>query len=75
MDIKIVDVFDGEYIRKNDGGNKKNNIWQNYYKDIIVYSLKQYDLPSEPIGRSFIRALMDEIDGVTERKQNMESVV
>ena len=80
MDLKLAAVFDGECIRNNDGsyldgGIKNDNVWQQRYKDIIIYPLQQYDLPNGPIGKAFILKLADEINGVLARKWNMERVL
>ena len=77
MDRKLAEVFDGEYIRANDGtqldgGIVDDNLWQVNYRRIIIYPLSQYDLPSGPVGKLFVRLLLAEIDGVRERKWNME---
>ena len=55
-----------------DGGIVDDNLWQVNYRRIIIYPLSQYDLPSGPVGRSLFRLLSVEIDGVRERKWNME---
>ena len=80
MDRKLAEVFDGEYIRANDGtqldgGIVDDNLWQVNYPRIIIYPLSQYDLPSGPVGRLFVHLFSAEIDGVRERKWNMEKVL
>ena len=80
MDRKLAEIFDGEYIRANDGtqldgGIEDDKLWQDNYRRIIVYPLSQYDLPGSTLGRSFIKLLAGEIDGVRERKWNMEKVL
>ena len=68
MDRKLAETFDGEYIRANDGGIEDDKLWQDNYRRVIVYPLSQYDLPGSTLGRSFIKLLAGEIDGVRERK-------
>ena len=74
MDVKLAEVFDGEYLRNNDGTHLDGNIvddkvWQERYCSIIIYPLSQYDLPANgPIGKSFLLLLAKEIDGLRERK-------
>ena len=51
MDVKLVDVFDCEYLRNNDGAYLDGKIvddkvWQERYRSIIIYPLSQYDLPT-----------------------------
>ena len=80
MDIKLAEMFDGEYVRTNDGthldgGIADDLIWQERYKRIIVYPLSQYDLSNGVVGISFLSMLTDELDGVRERKWNMEKVL
>ena len=73
MDRKLAEIFDGEYIRTNDGtqldgGIEDDTLWQDNYRRKIVYPLSQYNLPGSSLGRSFIELLAYEIDGVRERK-------
>ena len=81
VDLKLAAVFDGEYIRNNDGshldgGIKNDDVWQQRYKDIIIYPLQQYDLPNNvPIGKTFVLKLADEINGELAKKWNMERVI
>ena len=81
MDLKLAAVFDGEYIRNNDdscldGGIKNDNVWQQRYKDIIIYPLQQYDLPNNgSIGKVFVLKLADEINGMLAQKQNIERIL
>ena len=80
MDRKLAEMCDGEYIRANDGtrldgGIEDDKLWQDNYRRILVYPLSQYDLPGSTFGRLFIKLLADEIDGVRERKWNMENVL
>ena len=51
MDVKLAEVFDGEYLRNNDGTHLDGNIvddkvWQERYRSIIIYPLSQYDPPT-----------------------------
>ena len=80
MDRKLAEMCDGEYIRANDGtrldgGIEDDKLWQDNYRRILVYPLSQYDLPGSSLGRSFIKLLADEIDGVRERKLNIEKLL
>ena len=74
-------VFHGEYLRNNDGTHLDGKIvddkvWQERYISIIIYPLSQYDLPTNgTIGKSFLLLLAKEIDGLRERKWNMEKVI
>ena len=73
MDIKLAEMFDGEYVRNNDGTHLDGDIadcliWQEIYKRIIVYPLSQYDLLNSKIGRYFASMLSSELDRVGERK-------
>ena len=77
MDIKIAEVFDGNYNRNNDGIHlhgdiKDDDEWQKRYRSLVELPLQLYDLPNGSIGKSFIRILSDELDGVRDRKLNME---
>ena len=77
MEIKLAQLFDGEYVRNNDGthldgGIVDDKICQLRYKRIIVYPLSQYGLPFGTVGRLSVRKFSDELDGVLERKGNME---
>ena len=77
MDIRLSEVFDGEHTRDNDGSHLDGEIpddaiWREHYKSIITYPLSQYDVPSGPIGRSFVRLIANEFRGVMDRKWNME---
>ena len=79
MYVILAEVFDGEYLRNNDGTHLDGKIvddkvWQERYRSIITYPLSQYDLPNGKIGKSFLHLLAKEIDGVRERKWNMEKV-
>ena len=40
MDLKLAEVFDSEYIHKNDGSHLDSG------KDIIIYPLQQHNIPS-----------------------------
>ena len=69
IDTKLSELFDGEYIHDNDGTHLDGNtpddrLWQERYKSVIVYPLNLYDLPNGPVGRSFIKTLCDELNGV-----------
>ena len=80
MDVILAEVFHSEYLRNNDGTHLDgkivdNKVWQERYRSIITYPLSQYDLPNGKIGKSFLHLLAMEIDGVRERKLNMEKVV
>ena len=73
VDRKLAEIFDGEYVRDNDDtqldcGMVDDNLWQVSYCRIMVYPLSQYGLSSGPVGKSCIRLLPDEIDGIGERK-------
>ena len=80
MDQTLAELFDGEYIGANDGtqldgGIVDDALWQDNYRRIIVYLLSQYDISGSSVGRLFIKLHADEIDGVRERKWNMEKVL
>ena len=80
MDIKLAEIFDGEYVRNSDsihwdGGIVYDNLEQERYKRVIVYPLSQYHFPSNSVGRLFILILLDEISGILERKWNMKRVL
>ena len=56
MHIKLVERFDGEYIRNNDGthldgGIAYDKLWHEHYKRVVAYPLSQYVLPSSIVGR------------------------
>ena len=77
MDIKIAEVFDGNYIRNNDGTHlhgdiKDDDKWQKRFRSLVDLPLHLYDLPNGSTAKSFIRRLGDELDGVRDRKWNME---
>ena len=77
MDIKIAEVFDGNYIRNNDGTNlhgdiKDDDKWQKRFRSLVDLPLHLYDLPNGSTAKSFIRILGDELDGVWDKKWNME---
>ena len=77
MDIKIAEVFDGNCIRSNDGTHrhgdiKDNDKWQMRFRSLVELPLHLYDLSNDSTGKSFIRILSDELDGVRGRKWNME---
>ena len=71
MDIKWTEVFDGEYIRNNDGIYLDGKIMD----DKVIYPLSQYDLSNGSIGNPFLHLLPKEIDEVRETKWNMEKVM
>ena len=80
MDRKLAEICDGEYIRANDstqldGGIVDDTLWQANYRRIIVYFLSQYDLSGGSTRRSSIKLFSSEIDGVRERKRNMEKAL
>ena len=80
MDVSIASVFDGEHLRDNDGtqldgGIKEDKVWQDRHRLLTTCSLNIYDLPSGPVGRSFIKSLCLEINGVIERQWNFEKVL
>ena len=80
-DVKLAEVFDGEYLRNNDGTHLDgkiidNKVWQERYRSIIIYPLSQYNLLSNgPIGKPVPCLFAKKIDGVRERKWNMEKVI
>ena len=80
MDVKLVEPIYGEYLRNNDGTHLDSKIvddklLQERYSSIIIYPLSQYDLSTRHIGKSFVRLLAKEIDGVRERKWNIEKLM
>ena len=77
MDTKIASVFEGNFIRNNDGtqlddGISDGSIWQTRFHSLVILPLQQYDLPRGTTDKLFIRLLLSEIDGVIDRKWNIE---
>ena len=69
MDIKIASVFDGECLRANDGthlgrGILDDKVSQDRHRRVVACLLSVYDLPSGPVGRSFMKVLCKELKGV-----------
>ena len=76
----MVEPIYGEYLRNNDGTHLDSKIvddklLQERYSSVIIYPLSQYDLSTGHIGKSFVRLLAKEIDGVRERKWNIEKLM
>lgn len=80
MDAKIASAFDGQCLRDNDGthldgGVVDDKLWQDRYHRLIMHPLNIHDLLSGPAGRSFIKSLCAEINGVISRSWNFERVL
>ena len=75
MDTKLLELFDGECIHNNDSAHLNKNTpddraCQDCCKSIIVCPLSLNDLPKGPVGRSLIKILSNELNGIFERKWN-----
>ena len=73
MDKKIANVFEGNFIRNNDGtqldgGISDDSIWQTRFRSLVILPLQQYDLPRGPTGNLFVLLLVSENEGVIDRK-------
>ena len=73
MDIKIAEVFDGNYIRNNDGTHlhgdiKDDDKWQIRFRSLVELPLHLYDLSNGSTSKLLIRILSDELDRVRDRK-------
>ena len=77
MDIKLFEVFDGECTRDNDGAHLDGDIpdysiLRERYKNIITFPISQHDIPSSPIGWSFVRFVSNKLRVVMDIKWNIE---
>ena len=76
MDALLASVYDGEYIRDNDGGHIPASLPEGKEEwsalmDLVRFPLRQYNLPKGGVGRKFVDELARLIDGVAEGKWTM----
>eukprot|EP00957_Ditylum_brightwellii_P048908 3710482-Ditylum_brightwellii.AAC.1 len=50
-------------------------MWQQYWLDLTALSNQRYDVPSGSVGRRFLFALADILDGVVERQWNTKRFI
>eukprot|EP00957_Ditylum_brightwellii_P043809 3322308-Ditylum_brightwellii.AAC.1 len=75
----LISVY-GNTIHDNDGwhlrvGIEDDKIWQQYWLDLTALPNQRYDVPSGAVGRQFLFALADILDGVVERRWNAERFI
>ena len=58
-----------------DGGITDDTVWQTYWRCLIVYTPKAYDVLRGAVGRHFLLTLIDLLDGVRLRKWNAERFI
>jgi hypothetical protein len=73
----MLDTVYGDHIHQNpgshlDGGIANDTQWQSYYNQLIVYPSQTYDAPNGAVGQCLIDYLANLMNGVRERKWNME---
>jgi hypothetical protein len=78
-DLQLYEVF-GDYVHQNsgqhlDGGIADDELWQNYWRRLIVYHSLTYDAPSGAVGRRFIDMLAVILEGLISRKWNAERFI
>jgi hypothetical protein len=59
----------GDFVHQNSGqqlcgGVKDNQMWQDYWQQLIVFPSLTYDAPSGAVGRRFIEKLAESLNGI-----------
>jgi hypothetical protein len=58
-----------------DGGIADDELWQNYWRRLIVYHSLTYDAPTGAVGRRFADMLAVILEGISSRKRNAERFI
>jgi hypothetical protein len=77
---QMMDAVYGDHIHQNDGmhlmgGISDNAIWQDYWRRLVVFPSKAYDVPFGAAGKRFVRMVAKLLDGVRTRKWNAETFI
>eukprot|EP00957_Ditylum_brightwellii_P204671 15340358-Ditylum_brightwellii.AAC.1 len=78
-DRLLISVY-GDTIHDNDGSHMSgrivdNKLWQQYWTDLTALPIQYYDVLSGSVGRRFLFMLVEILDGVVERKWNVERFI
>ena len=78
-DLRLQEVY-GDWGHGNpgthlDGGVADNSLWQAWWHDLAVIPLRHYDAPSGKVGRQFVGMLGTEMQGVRDRRWNLERFI
>ena len=71
-DLKLDEVY-GDHVHQNsgqhlDGGITDDAMWQSYWRRLVVYHSRQYNVPKGKVGHRFLEMITDNIEGVISRK-------
>ncbi|WP_288993061.1 hypothetical protein, partial [uncultured Marinobacter sp.] len=72
-----MDEVYGDHVHQNsgqhlDGGITDDAMWQSYWRRLVVYHSRQYNVPKGKVGHRFLEMITDNIEGVISRKWNSE---
>ena len=76
----LLDEVYGDHIHQNDGTHLTGGIsddpqWQEYWRRLVVFPSKAYDVPSGAAGKRFVRMVASLLNGVKSRKWNAEKFI
>jgi hypothetical protein len=77
---RMMDGVYGDHIHQNDGSHLTGGVsddidWQGYWRRLIVFPSKAYDVPSGAAGKRFVRMVASMLNGVKKRKWNSEKFI
>ena len=77
---RMMDKVYGDHVHQNPGTHLSGDIpddemWQDYWRRLIVFPSQNYDAPSGAVGRHFIEMLADMLSGIQPRKMNAERFI
>ena len=78
-DLRLQEVC-GDWVHGNpgthlDGSVKDDSAWQARWRELAVMPSRRYDTPSGKVGRRFVRTLVMKMQGVRDRRWNLERFI
>ena len=72
--------FYRDWVHTNDGGQLSggiadSTIWQSWWRDLAVMMDRQYNAPWRKVGRTFLQALISELQGLRAWRWNAERFI
>ena len=77
---RMMDKVYGDHVHQNPGTHLRGDIpddemWQDYWRRLIVFPSQTYDAPKGPVGRRYVEMLADMLLGIKARKLNAEKFI
>ena len=76
----MMDKVYGDHVHQNPGTHLRGDIpddemWQDYWRRLIVFPSQTYDAPKGPVGRRYVEMLADMLLGIKARKLIAEKFI